>query len=262
MHYDYRQNVADYYDRFSGPPWDDIGFYRSRLPGPDARVLELGCGTGRVLLPLAEHVALIYGLDISPAMLAICDKKLEASDLPAGRAKTLCADITDFDLTHEEAKFDLITAPFRVMQNLETDAQVDGMMRSIRKHLAPGGEAVLNTFRPRGGYEALKAFWSKRDGTTPCWTRPDGEYTLSMADDCTVFQEDPVAVFPRLIYRRHDKAGDLIDEQVLEIVMRVWQPDELVALVERHGFTLKHRFGGYEGEAWADGPELVVSFTH
>jgi len=167
-------------------------------------------------------------------------------------------------LRHEGDATALVGAKAQVSDTVElhTHTEVDGMMQCIRKHLAPGGEAILNTFAPRGGYEALKAFWSKRDGTTPCWTKPDGDYTLSMADDCTVFQENPVAAFPRLIYRRHDKAAELVDEQVLEIVMRVWQPDELLALIERHGFTITQKLGGYNGEAWGDGPELVVSFTH
>lgn len=253
---------AEYYDGFSAPPWDDVAFYRDRLAVPAPRLLELGCGSGRVLLPLAEHVGFAYGIDLCPDMLSICDRKLAQAGLDKHQVKTACADITDFDLTADHAKFDLITAPFRVMQNLETDAQVDGLMRCIKKHLVPGGEAILNTFSPRGGLDELKAFWSPRDGQTPCWTKPDGDHTVTMSDDCRVFRDDPLAVYPKLIYRRYNKHNELIDESIMEIVMRVWQPDELLDLIERHGLKVTQRLGGYEGEPWGQGPELVVAFGH
>ena len=63
--YDNRYDAADYYDRFSAPPGDDVSFYLGRLPGADARVLELGCGTGRVMLPVAERAAYVLGVDLS-----------------------------------------------------------------------------------------------------------------------------------------------------------------------------------------------------
>jgi len=212
---------------------------------------EFGSQKGPWRARKERYLAQLRQASDSSRLVAACDKRQNLGDLVG-------------DLRHEGDATALVGAKAQVSDTVElhTHTEVDGMMQCIRKHLAPGGEAILNTFAPRGGYEALKAFWSKRDGTTPCWTKPDGDYTLSMADDCTVFQENPVAAFPRLIYRRHDKAAELVDEQVLEIVMRVWQPDELLALIERHGFTITQKLGGYNGEAWGDGPELVVSFTH
>lgn len=261
MDCDIRQSTASYYDRFSHPGWDDTAFYKGRLASTEARVVELGCGTGRVMVPLAQHTAYIHGLDLSPAMLAICRGKLAEAGLRDGRACAEQADITDFDLTIKHAPFDLITAPFRVMQNLETDEQIDGLMRCIRKHLAPGGEAVLNTFMPRGGYDELAAFWSARDGKQACWEKPDGDGTVTMTDDCTRFRDSPLVVYPSLIYRRFDRSGRQIDESRLDTTMRVWQPDQLLDLVRRHGFRVKERFGGYKCEAWGAGPELVVAFT-
>jgi hypothetical protein len=44
--------------------------------------------------------------------------------------------------------------------------------------------------------------------------------------------------------------------------MRVWYPDQLLTLIESHGFEVVDRFGGYQGEPWPSGSELVVVFTH
>lgn len=262
MEHDLRHDAAFYYDLFSEPPGDDAAFYLDRLPTDRARVLELGCGTGRVLLALTRRADYVLGVDLSQSMLAICDRKLTDAGMPTLRARTMCADITTLDVTDHEPGFDLVCAPFRVMQNLETDAQVDGLMRAINRHLKPGGEAILNTFKPRGGFAELEAFWSVRDGVAPCWTKPYGDGSVTLSDDCRVYRKDPLAVYPKLIYRRYDKAGNQTDEAVLDIVMRVWQAGELIDLVERHGFRVSKRFGGYHGEAWGEGPELVLAFTH
>lgn len=143
MKADFRADVAKYYD-LQQLPWDDVSFYRSQISDGETRVLELGCGTGRVLLPLAERCGYIEGIDLSEGMLRICREKLEAADIPPSKATTVVADITDFDLGQ---LFDLIIAPFRVIQNLETDAQFDGLFKCIREHLAPHGKCILNVNR-------------------------------------------------------------------------------------------------------------------
>lgn len=262
-HKDNRYDAAAFYDRFCSPPPGDIDFYHALLTSPGARVLELGCGTGRVLVPLAAHCAYIHGVDLYPAMLAVAQQKLEGAAIPPDTAALQSGDITDLDLTGDHAPFDLVTAPFRVMQNLETDAQVDGLLNSIHRYLAPAGTAVLNAFRPRpGGADALRAFWSARDGRTPAWERVDGDTTVRLYEDCTRFADDASVVYPVLTYRRYSVQGRLIDEAALDIVMRVWRPDELLDRIAAHGFAVTGRFGGYEGEPWGQGPELVVAFTH
>jgi GrpB-like predicted nucleotidyltransferase (UPF0157 family)/RimJ/RimL family protein N-acetyltransferase/SAM-dependent methyltransferase len=256
---DDRYEAAEYYDKFAGPPPGDVEFYRARVR-PEMRVLELGCGTGRVLAPLAAAGGFVFGLDGSPVMLEVCRRNLAAAGLGADRAVVEIGDICDFDLTGRMPKFDLIIAPFRVMQNLETDEQVGGFLRCIRRHLAPGGEVVLNTFRPRGGPEEIKALWDARDGSTPAWTKPDGEETVTLTEDCTRHSDSPLTVYPRLTYRRFDREGALIDEAALDIAMRVWYLDALLDLIASHGFAVTGRFGGYQGEPWLEGSELVVTF--
>ncbi len=119
-------------------------------------MLELGCGTGRVLVPLAASCGYIHGLDLSPAMVAICRTKLAAAYVPPGRAQVEVADITAFDLRQS---FDLVVAPFRVMQNLEADAALAGLFRCVRAHLARGGTCVLNAFNPNRDRDTLRREW-------------------------------------------------------------------------------------------------------
>src|SRR5215813_4045127 len=52
-------------------------------------------------------------------------------------------------------------SPYRVFQLLETDAQVDGLFRCVRAHLAPGGTCILNVFHPQGGFAGVQQAWER-----------------------------------------------------------------------------------------------------
>ena len=261
MSEDDRQEAVGYYDKFAGAPSGDVDFYRSFVTRT-TRLLELGCGTGRVLVPLAGFAGSAHGLDHSSAMLALCRRKLAAANIPAERAEVAAADITAFDLAARLPPFDLIIAPFRVMQNLETDQQVAGLLRSIKRHLARDGVAILNTFCPRGNPDEIKAYWDALDGREPAWIKPDGDGAVALTEKCSRYRDDPLTVFPELTYRRYDARGTQTAEAVLKIAMRVWYPDDLIHLIASHGFDVTERFGGYKGEPWGEGSELVVVFKH
>jgi SAM-dependent methyltransferase len=147
--------AAQYYDLNPTIP-DDLAFYIALIPSPDASVLELGCGTGRVLLPLVDVCGDVHGIDRSEGMLALCRKKLKAAAIPPAKARVEVGDITDFDLGHT---FDLIIAPYRVFQLLDTDAAVGGLFRCVRTHLAPGGTCILNVVHPPQDPERLRQAW-------------------------------------------------------------------------------------------------------
>src|SRR5713226_3677319 len=97
MQNDIRAEAAKYYDVSPTIP-DDLAFYQARLPSSDAAVLELGCGTGRVLLPLAAMCGFIYGIDRSQAMLERCLQKVQAAAVPATKVRVERGEITHFAL--------------------------------------------------------------------------------------------------------------------------------------------------------------------
>ncbi len=90
---DPRAEAARYYDLNPHAP-NDIPFYEARVTSPAAHILELGCGTGRVLVPLARSCGYIHGIDASEAMLDLCRSKLLAAGIPPNKAKVEVRDIT------------------------------------------------------------------------------------------------------------------------------------------------------------------------
>jgi hypothetical protein len=67
--------------------------------------------------------------------------------------------------------------------------------------------------------------------------------------------------YPELIYRRY-VGQTLVDQVLLKIAMRCYYPEEFVQLIARHRFRVLRCWGGYNGEQYGLGPELVVEFTH
>jgi SAM-dependent methyltransferase len=251
---DFRKDAAKFYDLLEFP--DDLPFYEQRLPGPDATVLELGCGTGRVLVPLAECCGLIHGIDTSEAMLEICREKIREANLPPDRARVEVGDASAFDLGRT---FDLIIAPYRVFQALETDEQADGLMRSVARHLAPGGSCILTMFMPYLPPDRLWNEWVNEDEVIE-FERPINGERFVLASRRTRLDRANRVIYPDLIFRLF--IGDrLLEEVVMRIVMRIWYPDEIRAFITGHGFRITGEWGGYAGEAFGEGPELVVEFA-
>ncbi len=255
MAMDIRAEAAQYYDLSPAVP-DDIPFYRQRIVSPEARLLELGCGTGRVLLPLADSCRYIQGVDASAAMLSICREKLEARGVPASRAAVVQGDITELDLG---SKFDLITAPFRVFQNLETDAEVEGFFETVRRHLAPDGSCILNVFKPNLDPARMRREW-RREKEQLAWEVPIEDGRVTCHDRKPRMDREKLVLYPELIYRRY-RGEALVDEVVLKIVMRCYYPEGFRDLITDQGFRIVAAWGGYQGEAYGEGSELVVQFA-
>jgi len=125
----------------------DIDFYKhiaqlakSRIGAE--KILEIGCGTGRILIPLAKDGHEISGLDLSNQMLEKCKEKLsyETIDIQ-NRVKLFQGSMTDFQLN---TNFDLITAPFHCYQHLISEKEQLDCFKSINSHLTEGGLFVFD----------------------------------------------------------------------------------------------------------------------
>jgi SAM-dependent methyltransferase len=137
---DPRQREAQLYDVTVADWPGEVAFYQGLAAAAQARgqaVLEIGCGTGRIALRLAQAGVQVVGLDKSPEMLAVAQAK--SGDLLTLR--WVQADMRDFDL---QAHFGLIILPGHVFQHMLTpDAQV-AALTCIRRHLAAGGVLVVH----------------------------------------------------------------------------------------------------------------------
>jgi len=120
----------------------DIPFYVDLAKREGGPVLEIGCGTGRVLLPTLEAGIEIHGLDLEDGMLEHLHSKAAARGF---QVKAYQGDMRDFTMP---ARYRLATIPFRPFMHLDnTDDQLRAL-RCIREHLEPGGLLAFNVFYP------------------------------------------------------------------------------------------------------------------
>src|SRR5678816_4464310 len=117
--YDLAPFIPEFYDhvpRYATRP--DVDFYVRAAAESGGPVLELGCGTGRILIPTARSGVEIAGLDAAAGMLDACRRRLQAEPAEVrGRVRLHHGDLRSFDLGHS---FRLLTIPCRPFQHLVT----------------------------------------------------------------------------------------------------------------------------------------------
>jgi SAM-dependent methyltransferase len=164
--------IADLYDHVV--PYQtraDIGFYVEMAQTCGGPVLEVGCGTGRILIPTARAGVDIVGLDMSPQMLQVCQKRVLAEPKAVqSHIRLVQADMRAFDLAQA---FKLVTIPFRPFQHLTTIEDQLSCLKTIRRHLVEGGRLIIDLFNP--WLQALvQDNLGQETADEPEFTTPDG----------------------------------------------------------------------------------------
>jgi SAM-dependent methyltransferase len=234
--------IPEFYDHVT--PYatrQDVGFYVAAARDSGGPVLELGCGTGRVLVPTARSGIEIVGLDSSPGMLDACQARLKIEPKEVrDRAMLRLGDMRSFDL---ERKFRLVTIPFRPFQHLlSTDDQL-ACLAAIHRHLEDDGRLVFDVFNP-------------------------SIHNLAKPNDGSETDEEPPFKLPdgRSVIRRHRMINrDLVSQvNTGELVYYVTHPDgrterlvhsfkmrcifrfEMEHLLARTGFVLLHVYSDFD----------------
>lgn len=168
--------IADLYDHvlpYRERP--DINFYVEAAEANGGPVLEVGCGTGRVLIPTARAGVEIVGIDLSTHMLEICRERLQQEpEAVRTRVQLLEADMRDFDIGRT---FSLATIPFRPFQHLMTVDDQLACLRMINRHLVDGGMLVFDTFNP-SLHSLVRDDLGQELGEEPEFTTPDGRRVI------------------------------------------------------------------------------------
>lgn len=163
--------AAKYYDgAYGSMDLADANFYVDLAKEIGGPVLEIGCGTGRVLLPTARAGIEIHGLDNSRPMLDVLREKSARERAEVQKRITLhSGDMRDL---HLGRTFVLVTIPFRPMQHMFTVADQVSALKSAAAHVGKGGILAFDVFFPKFerlalqmGEEQLEMEWSPNSET-------------------------------------------------------------------------------------------------
>lgn len=216
----------------------DVTFYRELAKRRGGPILDLGCGSGRVTIPLARDGHHVFAIDQSASMLA----KLRArvADLPAAagaRIQVASGNLCTFDAP---GRYSLAFATFNVLEHLYTRGELAACLARVAAHLAPGGAFAFDVQMP-------DLAWLSRDPAKR-WakTRFTDPTTKRAMFYSTNHDYDPVGQIAniRLYYEPVDGKGPT---RIVKLSQRKYFPAELEALVSHAGFRVVDRYGDF---AW------------
>ena len=221
---------------FPGGP--AVDFYRADTTRHGGRVLELGCGTGNKLIPIASGGQPCVGLDLSADMLGEARRKASERGVAV---EWVQGDMRAFDLGRT---FDYVFITANSLLHLHEADDLVSCFRSVRRHLAPGGRFVFDIFNPDIHLLAA-ADGVRRTRESLAFTDPDrGRVSVDVADT----YDAPAQVTRGTWYLSTSSEPDFV---VAPLEIRSVFPQELPLLLALAGLELVERFGDWSGRPFA-----------
>lgn len=234
----YGDRWAEIYDNWQMPP----GFHRDpssavaflRELAGDGTALELGIGTGRVGLPLADAGVEVHGLDVSEAMVA----KLRAK--PGGDLPVSMVSMADFEL---DRRFRLIYVVFNTIWSLRTSEEQASCFQAVARHLDAGGSFVVEAFVPDPSrFDRGQAVVARRVETD-----------LVVLDAAIVDADDPQRVSANWVFLRQGEPVELFPLRIRYAAL-----DELDRWASDAGLEFADRWADWGREPFTpDSPKHV-----
>ena len=212
------------------PPGPCEAFYLEEARRSGGPVLELACGTGRLMLPLARDGHEVVGLDASRPMLDAAGRKAAAQGIPVGFR---VGDMRGFSLGR---RFALVIVSCNSLAHLTRNAELIACLRAIRRHLAPGGTLAFDVVRPDHRMLAWPENAPRRLDIGP--------HPASAIEAEEVASYDPVAQLR--ISRWRIRRPDGAEQEMARLVLRQFFPQELPFLLRAAGLRLVARYGDFE----------------
>jgi len=230
------EEVAAHYDDPSDEMFQPAGVepvvdLLAELAG-DGAALELGIGTGRIALPLAQRGVEVHGIDLSSAMVARLRAKPGGEEIPVV--------LGDFATARAEGTFSLAYLVFNTIQNLTTQAEQVACFENVAAHLEPGGHFVIEV-----GVPSLRRL-------------PPGETLRAFAHTPTHVGFDEFDVARQGLISHH---YELVDGawQPHSVPFRYVWPSELDLMARIAGMTLVERWSGWRREPFTSESTSHVS---
>jgi SAM-dependent methyltransferase len=198
----------------------------------DGAALELGIGTGRIALPLAERGVPVHGLDLSEAMVAKLREKLGGD--------RIAVTIGDFATARVDGTFRVAYLVVNTIMNLTSQQEQVACFRNVATHLEPGGCFVIEVMVPR-----LQRL-------------PPGErfQLFDVSPTHVGFDEIDVAT-QRLVSHHYWIEDDRVE--VLSPPFRYVWPSELDLMAQLAGMSLRERFADWTREPFTNESSKHVS---
>ena len=234
----------------------DIPFYVEEAQKSGGPVLELGCGTGRISIPIAKAGIDVVGLDISKPMIDLARSKAKKAGLSKPNMSFLIGDMREFSLGRT---FPIIIVPFRSFLALLNVPDQRSCLDSIKSHLDPGGVLILDIFVPD-----LNTLTEVSATPAHAWdvTQPDTGSRLIVWDQST-FDNHNQVIDARMIIDEVSQSGEVLGRVYQDFQIRYIHRFEARHLLEIGGFQILAEYGEFDySPLEPSSSEIVIIATH
>ena len=235
----------------------DVPFWRNLALNAGGPVLELGCGTGRIALPLARAGAHVVGIDRSAAMLARARTRVRRSKL-SGRIDLIRGDIRHLPFASgfiarkgiPSRGFPLVMAPYGVLQSLLRERDLAATLTSIHDVLEPGGTFGLELVADLPSWEEYRKRVSLKG-----WRRRAGGAHVTLVETVHQDRARHLTIFDQEFT---EQVGGRHEVRRFSLTFRTLSVPQMARRLEKAGFAITALLGDYRGGAWDERAEVWV----
>ena len=233
-------DYAEYYD------WEnaqtvgkrDIAFWKRMSADVQGPVLELGCGTGRVALPVARHGATVIGIDRSESMLARARVRVKRSRLGA-RVKLIRGDIRQ--LPFPDRTFPLVMAPYGILQSLLDEQVLSATLKQVQRVLTRDGTFGLELVADLPAWDE----YTKRTSLTGR-RGPNGK-PIALIESVKQDRRNHITRFEQEFV---EGRGTHATRRKFTLAFRTVSVPQMVQRLEKAGLEVTSLLGDYQGGPW------------
>ncbi|TCP66515.1 methyltransferase family protein [Baia soyae] len=241
-------DISQLYDQFIPEPAGMIEFYLD-IPKEKSKILDLGCGSGRLAFALAEQGHEVHAFDISPGMIGRAQKKLDERTDLTGKLTFGVSDIRELQIQDE---FDFIFITGGVFEYLLTIKEQRKVLDKVKSLLKPNGKFVMDIISP-----PQICPYSSRQGDGGGKT-PNATEELVHSWNEVKFDHYRQVVFTSSFFEAYDQAGKLQDKYNFRFLSRYIMPSEMYHLLENCGYRVNDFYGNYNRAIFRNGSEFMI----
>ena len=234
-------DYADFYDWENAQTLDrrDVKFWQAMAERANGPVLELGCGTGRVTIPVARTGARIIGVDRSTEMLGRALKRSRRMRSHP-RPTWLRGDIR-FLPFRSTARFDLVMAPYGILQSLVRESDLKATLASVERVLARGGLFGVDLVPD------LPVWKEYRNKVRFRGLRRGGKSRITLVESVRQDRAKKLTLFDQEYI---EQRGRERKSRRFSLVFRTLTVPQMTRRLENAGFRIKAVLGDYSGQPW------------
>jgi SAM-dependent methyltransferase len=218
----------------------DVPFWRSLARQAGGSVLELGCGTGRIALPLGRAGVRLVGIDRSDRMLGRARQRMRRARLTR-RVRLVRGDIRHLPFV-SPGPFALVIAPYGVLQSLLRERDLAGTLRAVHSALEPGGTFGLELVADLPSWKEYR----KRVSLTG-WRRTVGGAHVTLVESVRQDRARRLTIFDQEFTERR---GPRRRVHRFSLTFRTLTVPQMTRRLEKAGFEITALLGDYRGGPW------------